>query len=57
MRKSIDELLKNPKKSVIKAINDLDVLIVEVSISHSPTPEPELGTPMFTTKFTGDLNG
>jgi hypothetical protein len=34
MRKSIDELLKKPKMSVIKTINDLDVLIVEVSTIH-----------------------
>ncbi len=43
--------------SVIKAIKELDVLIVEVSISNSPFPEPDLGTPMLTRKPTGDLNG
>lgn len=34
MRKPIDELLKKPKISVIQAINDLDVLIVEVSMAQ-----------------------
>jgi hypothetical protein len=34
MRKGITELLERPKMSVVKAINDLDVLIIEVSAAH-----------------------
>jgi hypothetical protein len=34
MRKGIDDLLKKPKLSVVQAINDLDVLIVEVSAAQ-----------------------
>ena len=32
MRKGIYELLEKPAKAVVKAINDLDVLIIEVSV-------------------------
>jgi hypothetical protein len=32
MRKGIEDLLKKPKLSVVQVINDLDVLIVEVSM-------------------------